>query len=590
MKIWPCTRYLAFSLAGAMMALLLVTGCSTGSSAPKTDRPAASRDFDSNVTAPSSGLTTSADPPSPTTDRNMPDAERSDPDLSTDAAPPPDQPAPVPPSDASGATDGRQGQSITPPARPDDSEPAPRGTATPPCDGWPKPDLVLVITGRQNGYIEPCGCTGFVNAKGGLTRRFTLLEQLRARGWDVVALDVGNQVERVGRQAELKFQTTIDILKKMDYAAVGLGPDDLRLSFGELYAAIADVEGQEGPFVCANATLFDVPRHYRVLQTPVGKVGITSILGNAEQNRAGQTDEIEFRDPAEALRQTVNEMKQQRCNLLILLAHASIDQSQQLARQFPDFGLVVTAGGAGEPPLQPEPIDGSDAPLVQVGTKGMHVGVIGLYRDPEKPPRYERVLLDDRFPDSREVLDTFANYETTLKELGLEGLGLRPVRHPSGRTFVGSEACGECHETAYEIYKNTPHFEATVNLAKPTERSDIPRIHDPECISCHVTGWNPQGYFPYETGYLDYEKSAAMHSVGCESCHGPGSAHVAAEQGESDADGDEKKQMRQQMRLTIAEAKRAKCYQCHDLDNSPGFQKEGAFEHYWQQVKHEGMY
>ena len=459
-----------------------------------------------------------------------------------------------------------------------------------PCDGWPQPDVALLITGRQNGYIEPCGCSGFANAKGGLTRRYSLMNELRDKGWDVLAIDVGNQVDRFGRQAELKFQTTVDILKGMKYGAIGLGPDDLRLSFGELYAAIADVDGAESPFICANVTLFDVPRQFRVIETRLGKVGVTAVLGKNEQTTVGTVDEIELRDTVEALRQVVDEMKGAECELRILLAHASIDESKELARQFPEFDLVVTAGGAGEPPMEPEKIDGSNAQLVQVGTKGMFVGVVGLYRDPDTPPRYERVDLDDRFEDSRKVLDSFASYQNTLQELGLEGLGLRPVHHPSGRSFVGSEACAECHEIAYEIFENTPHFHATLSLSEPTERSGIPRHFDPECISCHMTGWNPQGYFPYESGYLDFEADAALHSTGCESCHGPGSAHTDAENGEIDVTEDEIQQLRQEMVLTLDEARDSKCYECHDLDNSPAFQEDGAFEEYWEQVKHEGKY
>jgi hypothetical protein len=41
------------------------------------------------------------------------------------------------------------------------------------------------------------------------------------------------------------------------------------------------------------------------------------------------------------------------------------------------------------------------------------------------------------------------------------------------------------------------------------------------------------------------------------------------------------------MRLTLANAQE-KCLECHDIDNSPDFHKEGAFEKYWEQVKHYG--
>src|SRR5262245_27409076 len=65
--------------------------------------------------------------------------------------------------------------------------------------GWPKPDVALVFTGEQNGYLEPCGCAGLENQKGGLRRRFTFLKGLRAKGWPVVAMDLGGQEQRFGK-------------------------------------------------------------------------------------------------------------------------------------------------------------------------------------------------------------------------------------------------------------------------------------------------------------------------------------------------------------------------------------------------------
>src|SRR6476646_10950936 len=71
---------------------------------------------------------------------------------------------------------------------------APAGPET--IADWPKPAVALVITGQQLGYIEPCGCSGLENQKGGLARRQTFLKQLTdEKGWTVVPLDVGSQVK-----------------------------------------------------------------------------------------------------------------------------------------------------------------------------------------------------------------------------------------------------------------------------------------------------------------------------------------------------------------------------------------------------------
>src|SRR5262249_7385773 len=61
------------------------------------------------------------------------------------------------------------------------------------------PKLALVFTGWQDGYIEPCGCSGKENQKGGLSRRDMLFKRLREQKWPIVALDVGEQVRRYGK-------------------------------------------------------------------------------------------------------------------------------------------------------------------------------------------------------------------------------------------------------------------------------------------------------------------------------------------------------------------------------------------------------
>lgn len=449
---------------------------------------------------------------------------------------------------------------------------------------WPKPDLVLFITGQQHGYVEPCGCTGLTNQKGGLSRRATCKKSLAERGWDVVALDAGNQVSRFGRQAEIKFQITAEGLKKMGYQAIGLGPDDLRLSAGELVAQTAKDGDQQSLFVCANAAVIDrslTPR-FIVIKAAGKTIGVTTVLGTDRLAKIA-SDEIIKQPPERALREVWPQLQQQACDLYVLLAQASIEESRKLAQSVPHFDIVVTAEEVGEPAYQPEQIPHTKSLLIQVGVKAMYVGVVGLFTHGEPRLRYQRVPLDDRFADAPEMLELLASYQEQLKTAGLEGLEVKPIPHPSGRQFVGSKACQECHDEAYDIWKKSKHAHALQTLMRPGERSEIPRHFDPECLSCHVVGWNPQKFFPYVSGYLGVDETPRMHHVGCENCHGPGSAHVAAEEGKVADDVLEK--LRLEVRLPEAEAER-KCVECHDLDNSINFHVEGAFAKYWEQIKH----
>ena len=458
------------------------------------------------------------------------------------------------------------------------------------AEGWPKPQALLFITGQQHGYIEPCGCTGLENQKGGLNRRDTLLQQLSRRGWDIVPMDVGNFERRAGRQAEIKFQTTVEALKDMGYRAATLGVDDLKLSSTHLLSLTATEGKTETPFISSNAYILvdEYMPKSKIIEAGGRKIGITAVLGDSYRAALSANSDVITSDAAASLKAVVAELKKANCDYLILLAHATFKESQQLAVDVPGFDLVATSGDFPEPFYQLEDIPGSSARIAQVGAKGMYTVLIGLYPESDQPVRYQRVALSSQFADSPRMLERFANYQKQLESLGFEGLGLRASTPPEGRKFVGSETCGNCHTKAFEVWKASEHFTATESLVHPpNDRSMIPRHFDPECLSCHVTGWNAKSYFPYASGYTSLKETPMLTGSGCENCHGPGSKHVAAENGEVDVDDELLKELRAQMRLPLAEAKN-RCLDCHDQDNSPEFQHEGAFEAYWEQIAHPG--
>jgi hypothetical protein len=513
-------------------------------------------------------------------------------------------------------------------------------------EGWTKPQLTLLLTGELLGYLEPCGCAGLENQKGGLNRRQSLLNQLRdpnQRGWEVLPLDLGGLVRRYGPQAEIKFQTASDGLRKLGYQAVGLGVTDLHLPVESLLASIGN---EDKLFVAANVGLlgfdsdFTVP--HKIIEAGGRRVGITAILGDRYRQELNTSD-IETIPAAEGLALVAPTLQEQ-SDFRILLSHATPEESLALAQQFPIFDIVVTAGGAEEPPAQPQVVPGTNTWLIEVGHKGMYAAAIGLYDDPQNPRRYQRVPLDSRFPNTPEMTQLLTDYQQQLETLGFDALGVRPTRHPrtdpsdplSG-LFVGAARCGTCHTKAHAKWETSKHAHATETLTKLTPH----RQFDPECISCHATGWNPQEYFPWQSGYESMEATPHLAGNSCENCHGPGAAHTVEEElargltpapipgfapsssaaptaaaptpspagptpagstatavaTSSDASGDLAKnptdrtrpdlkrrdQLRAAMRLTQNTVETT-CRSCHDHDNSPEFN----FDQYWAKVKHPG--
>ncbi|MFM7108974.1 MAG: multiheme c-type cytochrome, partial [Planctomycetaceae bacterium] len=369
---------------------------------------------------------------------------------------------------------------------------------------WPDPRAVLVVTGELDGYIEPCGCTGKENQKGGLSRRQNFLRALENSGWPVVPLDIGGQVKRFGRQTEAKFQSIVDGLRGMRYDAVGFGPGDLRLPAEELVAAVAPIGDRPTPYVSANVGLLDLdanitPR-FRVVEAGGLKIGVTTVLGAKAAAGIKNTD-VEVMPAAQALVPVAADLAKAGCDHQVLLCFAEPEETLALAAKFPQFDVVATAGGADEPPLEPRKLPGGGL-LLELGHKGMFAVVIGFCGD-GKQVRTQRLPLDARWGESADMIALLGTYQSKLESLGFQGLGLVPLRHPTGRRFAGSAACKDCHEKAFEVWEGSGHATALTTLEEARPRRDF----DPECLSCHVTGWAPQRFEPFEGGFAGMAKT-----------------------------------------------------------------------------------
>ena len=192
------------------------------------------------------------------------------------------------------------------------------------------------------------------------------------------------------------------------------------------------------------------------------------------------------------------------------------------------------------------------------------------------------------------MITLMSTYQDRLKSEELANMA-EGVPHPSGAKFVGAEKCGECHSDAFDVWKNSKHAHAFESLDPQNELTGherlkgINRSFDPECISCHVTGWDPKQYYRFQSGFINEEYAAtdelkqaftALRGTQCENCHGPGSLHIEL------IDNEESKETpgpgRKSVRVTVDQARDRTCNTCHDLDNSPKFD----FDTYWPQVKH----
>jgi hypothetical protein len=104
-------------------------------------------------------------------------------------------------------------------------------------------------------------------------------------------------------------------------------------------------------------------------------------------------------------------------------------------------------------------------------------------------------------------------------------------------SYIGSESCKDCHPQAFKVWAKSNHAKAMATLENI--KSPGNRHYDPECIKCHTTGFqHPGGYNDFipkianwpakvEVAAIDLkDHNNGLRGVGCETCHGPGSAHA----------------------------------------------------------------
>jgi hypothetical protein len=83
--------------------------------------------------------------------------------------------------------------------------------------------------------------------------------------------------------------------------------------------------------------------------------------------------------------------------------------------------------------------------------------------------------------------------------------------------YVGASKCKMCHKGAkkgeiWEKWEASAHAKAFESLPEASRK-------DEKCLACHTTGFGEGGYA------VGAETADKFAGVGCEACHGPGSAY-----------------------------------------------------------------
>lgn len=438
-----------------------------------------------------------------------------------------------------------------------------------------RPSFRIAFLTDVKGYLEPCGCTS--RPLGGVQRLGGMLDRVRSDGVPTAFVAAGDlflrepQGEAAAQQESWQAETLADVFRDLGMVALVPGRGDLRR--GEPFLAELEAKSRVDWLGDASRIGTENPRTRieRLGDTAVGLVGVTDAFGATSEELTSRA------------REDVAAVRSGGARIVVVLLRGD----RRLARSIGQLEGVDFVLHGGLDTERPEPPSERGSSFVlEAGRQGQRLAVLDVYLHGDGPfvdasPFSQRVArerllaeVDSRnaqlarweqdgtsaeaIAEQRRAIDALRAEARTLDrpidtsrgnafvldpielapgtperdELAqrMEALAIRVNEHnrvafadllpPPAAVgephYVGSETCGSCHASALGWWRRHPHGRAYATLTERHHEFDL------QCVGCHVTGYGRPG-----GSTVTHNLEGALVNVGCESCHGPGSAHVA---------------------------------------------------------------
>ena len=376
----------------------------------------------------------------------------------------------------------------------------------------------------------------------------------------VLILSGGDNVtNRDDREVQRQSEVYLRLLGKVGIDASAVQSQDL---IAGLDALQTQTENYGIPYICANLVNEGEPvlEGYRIFELGGVKLGVLAVTDpNMQHSNNKMPKGFKFVEPHEAVVSGVETLKEElACDAVVLLYGGRRDQAIESCNGVAGLDLIMFGNGTMSQRVPAETDLGT--PIYSAASKGKDFGELLLSIDDEGVVEISPILiheLDKNYEDDPEILAEVNQYKSEAKARRdraklIEDLAREYSETPVTETFLGSEMCARCHEAEAAVFKASAHAKAMLVLEEAGEETN------PECISCHVTGWSVAGGY----GLNARNRNMLIH-VQCEACHGYGTAH---------------KRNDPALRLRAREV----CLDCHNQEWSPDFD----FDSYWQQIKH----
>ena len=416
----------------------------------------------------------------------------------------------------------------------------------------PDSTQILLFTGNTQAQLEPCGC--FIGQSGGLPRRAEAIFHIRENGFSPLLVDLG------GIQPSQP-----PIMKTHSFEADDLSTDNEVMMRDQhriqtTFAAM-EIMGYDAFFPFDAETEIIQNREVDLSFTFLG-LDLTqdpdSYLIKTAQGKRIALVPLDLKDPAEVafVSEKLNSLLskvQAQSDFVVGLSHSPPEVNRILAQKYPRLSAILS-------PSEGETEKIGDVLLAYCNAKGKTLGALMLT---DTAVDIQQIALTEQVsdaPDVRRLLDDFYHQVATDHQLQIVSHRLfssEPFEQDERNSYIGSQACQECHQKEFNQWSHSSHATAFNTLRT------VGREYYPECVTCHVTGSG------YETGYqIGNPKHQHFVDVGCETCHGPGKQHTYTP-------------LKENIRGPVPEKV---CMECHMPEHSPGFDQ--LIEYVMSEVDH----
>jgi len=461
-------------------------------------------------------------------------------------------------------------------------------SAEPTDEGLPRPTLRLLVVTDMEGYLEPCGCQR--RPLGGIDKLATELARARAGGVPTLFLHAGDLLfdgldhsvrgADASAQEIWKAETLVEVLSQLGLAAATAGPLEARQGVDTLRRLAGTARF---PLLASGAAFGGEPLHAEPVMREVGglKIGIFGVSELEGPNGAvpeglARTAELRAAAQAEATR-----LRAAGAQLVIGLSRASRRSARSVATGTTGLDFLIAGGLAEGMPILPA--RAGDVVTLNAARQGHGLLVVDVFRrgagaftdisawtrtserarlavsatelrariaewersghpaadiatqkarlavmEREREALMQRpdvrgnafaarfIELDPQVAGEPAIGAVIDRYDARVNDHNRVAFaGLLPREPAAGQPhYVGSDACQTCHRAEHTWWRSTPHGRAYATLTRQHKEFNL------SCVGCHVTGYNQPGgsTVTHNEGLVD---------VGCETCHGAGSAHAA---------------------------------------------------------------